>query len=109
MNPTPSQLLPPDMQADVSLWVVLLFAALNPAAIAVAYWMGCRADQVSKLVIAAFVAAAVGTALLWFAALIRIPYVATPARAAAGIFAAQCVFALLYAWIGYRTHAKATR
>jgi hypothetical protein len=40
---------------------------------------------------------------LWFAALLRITYVATPARAAAGIFVAQCAFTLVYAYIGYRT------
>lgn len=101
MNPVPSELLPPDLQADVGLMTVMLFALLNPAAIAVAFWMGRKADQPAKLIIAAFAGAAAGTALLWFAALLRLPFVATPSRAAAGIFAAQCVFCLLWAGAGH--------
>jgi hypothetical protein len=107
MNPTPTQLLPPDLQADVGLLTVLLFALLNPAAIAVSYWMGLRADQAGKVVIAAFAGAAAGAGLLWLAALLRIPFVATPGRAAAGIFAAQCVFSLVWAGIGYAMRRRA--
>jgi hypothetical protein len=103
VTPTPSELLPPDIQADVRLLTVFLFALMNPVAIAVAVWMGRRANQPAKLAIAAFAGAAAGSAVLWFAALLRVPYVATPARAAAGIFVAQWIFCLGYAWIGYRT------
>ena len=103
MNPIPSELLPPDLQADVSLLTVLLFAAFNPAAVVVAFWMGRKADQVAKLAIAAFAGAAAGTALLWLAALVRIPFVATPGRAAAGIFAVQCVLCFVWAYAGYAT------
>jgi hypothetical protein len=105
MNPIPSELLPPELQADVGLMTVALFALLNPAAIAVAFWMGRKADQTAKLVIAAFAGAASGSALLWLAALLRVAFVATPSRAAAGIFAAQCVFCLLWAWAGYVTRS----
>ena len=107
MNPIPSELLPPNLQADVSLLTVLLFALLNPAAIAVAFWMGRKADQVAKLAIAAFAGAAAGTALLWLAALVRIPFVATPSRAAAGIFAVQCVLCFGWAYAGYATRQTA--
>ena len=107
MNPIPSELLPPNLQADVSLLTVLLFAALNPAAIVIAFWMGRKADQVAKLAIAAFAGAAAGTALLWLAALVRIPFVATPSRAAAGIFAVQCVLCFAWAYAGYATRQTA--
>jgi glycerol uptake facilitator-like aquaporin len=103
MNPVPSELLPPDLQADVGLRTVMLFALLNPAAIAVAFWMGRKADQTAKLIIAAFAGAAAGTALLWLAAFLRLSFAATPGRAAAGIFAVQCIACLAWAWAGYRT------
>lgn len=102
-----SKLTPPVPEGDVSLLTVLAFAALNPAVIAIAYWMGRHADQWPKLLIAAFVGALGGTALLWVAALLRIGFVAAPARAAAGIFVASLVLALGWAALGYVTRQRA--
>lgn len=91
----------PILLPDVPISSVLLFALLNPATIAVAYLMGRRADQRPKIVIAAFAGALAGAALLWIGTLLRLSFLATPARAAAGIFAAGFVFALVWAAIGY--------
>lgn len=92
----------PSLQPDVSLWTVLLFAALNPAVIATGYLMGRRLDQPAKLVVAGFAASLAGVVLLWLAAELRLHLAADPARAAAGIFAAQIPFGMLWAWLGYR-------
>ena len=74
----------PVLLPDVPITMVLLFALLNPATIAVAYLMGRRADQWPKIVIAAFVGALAGALLLWLGTLLRFSVLATPARAAAG-------------------------
>ncbi len=51
--------MPPDF-ADV-----LLLSALNPAAIAVGYVLGRKADQVQKLALAPFVAGIAGMVFVW--------------------------------------------
>jgi hypothetical protein len=93
-------------QPDVSLWLVLAFAALNPAVILVGYSMGRRADQLAKLVIAAFAAALSGILLLWFGALVRLPFFSTAGRAAVGVFVAALVFGGLWAAVGYRKRSS---
>jgi len=98
-------LQPAALQGDVSLLTVLAFALLNPAVIAVGWLMGRRCDQAGKLVVAGFAAALAGFALLWLAALLRLPFVADPSRAAAGIFAAQVVVGGVWAAIAYATRA----
>jgi hypothetical protein len=89
----------------------LLLAALNPVTITVAYLLGRKADQWAKVLIAAFAAALAGAMLLWLGTLLRLDILATPSRAAAGIFAAGIIFALIPAAIGYRrrTHTTAAR
>jgi hypothetical protein len=91
----------PVLLPDVPVLQVLMFGALNPVTIGVAYLMGRRADAPAKLLIAAFAAALAGAGLLWLGTLFRFGFLATPARAAAGIFAAGFVFALGWAAIGY--------
>lgn len=95
--------IPPVLLPDVPLASVLLFAALNPALIAVAWAMGRRADGLAKLPIAGFAASVAGSVLLWAATFLRTDFIATPARAAGGIFVAGIAFATLYAWLAYRT------
>ena len=102
LQAVPTQLPAPDLQSNISLWVVLAWAALNPVAIAVAYLMGRRADQTAKLGIAAFVAALAGIALLWLAARLHISFASGAARAAAGIFMASLPFSVAWAWLGRR-------
>lgn len=99
----PPTLQPAALQADVSLLTVLAFAALNPAVLAVGWMMGRRCDQAGKLVVAGFAAALAGFALLWLAALLRLPFVADPSRAASGIFAAQVLVGAAWAALAYAT------
>jgi hypothetical protein len=86
----------------VDLNVVLLTALLNPVAVVVAVWMGRGADQWQKLPVAAFAAALAGTAAYYFAIRLGVAAAAGTARAVAGIFIAQFVFALAWAYAGYR-------
>ena len=93
--------IPPVLLPDVPLLAVLTVAALNPATIAVAWAMGRRADAPAKLLIAGFAAACAGALLLWLGTLVRLPFLATPARASGGIFAAGIVFGMVYAGVAY--------
>jgi hypothetical protein len=99
----------PVLLPDVPLTSLLLIAALNPVTIAVAWIMGRRADAPAKLLIAGFAAAAAGSVLVWLGTLLRLGFLATPARAAGGIFVAGMAFATFYAWLAYRTRARETR
>jgi hypothetical protein len=102
--------IPPVLMPDVPLTTVALFGALNPVTIAVAVLMGralgARADQRAKIGIAAFAAAIAGSATLWLGTRIGLPFLATPGRAAGGIFVAGFLASLLYAGIGYWSAMK---
>lgn len=91
----------------VELSTVALVAALNPVAIAVAILMGAKADQASKLPIAAFAGAVAGVAVVWLLAALHIEWIAKPARAAGGIFVLGLVFDLAWAALGFRFFKKA--
>jgi zinc transporter ZupT len=86
----------------VDLQAVVLTALLNPAVIVVAFWMGRRADQRQKLPVAAFAAALAGSLLVYVAVRVGIAGVAGVGRAAAGVFIAQFLFGLLWAYLGHR-------
>jgi hypothetical protein len=92
----------PDLQPNVNLWSELAWAALNPAAIFVAYRLGRGADQTAKLGIAAFAAALAGIALLWLAARLHMGFAVDTARAAAGVFVMTLPFGVFWAWLGRR-------
>lgn len=96
----------PVLLPDVSLLLVLAFAAFNPVTIAVALAMGRRADALAKVPIAGFAASVAGSLLLWLGTLARFEFVATPARAAGGIFVAGFLIATVYAWLAYRTRRR---
>lgn len=89
------------MPPPVDLTALLLIALLNPAVIAVALWMGSRADEWQKLPVAAFAAALAGSVPVYFATWLGIAALPRLGRAAAGVFIAQCVFGLLWAGLGY--------
>jgi hypothetical protein len=91
----------PELQPDVNVLELLLYAALNPATIAVAFLMGRKADEKPKILIAAFTGAVAGVILLYFAALLRIWDAPELGRAAAGSFAGSLAAGLIYGWIGY--------
>jgi hypothetical protein len=86
--------------------LVVLIALLNPVVIAVAAWMGSKADQPQKILIAAFAASLAGVVLIWLLAELRFEFIAKPARAAAGIFVLQFLFGLVWAALGYRFGRK---
>ncbi len=76
----------PDLQADVNVLELIAYAALNPATIAVAFWMGRQANEKPKIVIAAFAGAIAGIVLIYFAALLRIWDAPELGRDSGGIF-----------------------
>ena len=83
-------------------WTLVLISLLNPAVIAVAFWMGRRADQWQKLIVAAFAASLSGFILYWLAAeLGLLPIHALGGEAA--ILLMQIFLGLLWASLGYAT------
>lgn len=79
---------------------LVLIAAVNPATIATALWMGRKADQWQKLPIVAFAAALAGFVLYWLiAAAGFLPVHALGSEA--GLVALQFGFGLLWAILGY--------
>jgi zinc transporter ZupT len=86
----------------VDLRDVVLTALLNPAVIVIAFWMGRSADQWQKLPVAAFAAALAGSVLVYVASRLGITAVARVGGAAAGIFTAQFLFGLGWAYLGLR-------
>ena len=90
------------MPLPVDLRSVLLTALLNPVVVAVAFWMGATADQWQKLPLAAFAGALAGMAAVYVAIRLGGAGVAGTSRAAAGVFIAQFVVALIWAYAGYR-------
>jgi hypothetical protein len=87
--------------------MVLITALLNPVVVVVAFWMGATADQWQKLPLAAFAASLAGIAAVYVASRLGIAGMASTGRAAAGIFIAQFVFALAWAYAGYRLTRRA--
>ena len=86
----------PDLQPDVPLLEVLLYGVLNPATIIIAFLMGRKADDKSKIMIAAFAGAIAGIAVLYLITLLRLWDSPTLARAACGSIYdfARCGFCL---------------
>lgn len=83
---------------------LVLIAALNPAAIAVAFLMGRAADQWQKVLLAAFASAAAGFALYWLAGMVGLMKVHAIGGEAA-IFGLTFVLGLVWASLGYRFRA----
>ena len=91
----------PDFQPDVPLLEVLLYGIFNPATIIVAFLMGRKADDKSKIMIAAFAGAAAGVAVLYLVTLLRLWDTPTLARAVGGVFVTSLVAGFAYAGAGY--------
>jgi hypothetical protein len=91
----------PEIEASVPLKEVVLYALFNPATIAVAFLLGRKAADGTKLMIAAFAGAVAGVAVLYLATLVRLWDAPTLARAAAGIFVTSLVAGFVYAGIGF--------
>ena len=90
----------------VDLQAVVLTALLNPAVIVVAFWMGRYADQRHKIPVAAFAAALAGSVVIYIAVRPGMTGPAQVGRAAAGVFIAQFLAALVWAYLGYRLFPK---
>ncbi len=91
----------PDLQPDVPMLEVLLYGFFNPATVVVAFLMGRKADERSKVIIAGFAGAIAGAALLYVATLFRIWDTPTLGRAAAGAFVVSFIAGIVYAAAGY--------
>lgn len=96
----------PDFEQTVPLVEVLLYGILNPATIVVAFMMGQRADEKSKLLIAAFAGAIAGVAVLYVATFLRIWDAPTLGRSVAGVFIVSLVAGFIYAGAGYLLKRK---
>jgi hypothetical protein len=88
--------------APVDLTGVLITALLNPVVAVVAFWMGTSADQWQKVPLAAFAGSAAGIAAVYVASRLGLPGLAGAERAVAGIFIAQFLVGLAWAYAGYR-------
>jgi hypothetical protein len=86
---------------------VLLYGVLNPATIVVAFMMGHRASDKTKLIIASFVGAVAGAALLFIATFLRLWDAPTLGRSIAGVFIVSLVAGFVYAGAGYLLKRKA--
>lgn len=93
----------PDLQPDVNVLELIAYGALNPATIAAAFYVGRKADEKPKILIAAFVGAIAGTVLLYFAALFGIWDAPALGRASGGVLVSGLVAGVVYGWIGYAT------
>jgi hypothetical protein len=81
-------------------WTLVLISLFNPAVIAVAFWMGRRADQWQKLIVAAFAASLAGFILYWLVAeLGLLPIHALGGEAA--ILLMQLLLGFVWAGLGY--------
>jgi hypothetical protein len=79
---------------------LVLISLLNPAVIAVAFYMGRRADQPQKLVVVAFAASLAGFILYWLAGAVGLlPIHALGGEAA--ILVMQLLIGFVWAWLGY--------
>jgi putative effector of murein hydrolase len=90
----------------VDLAVLVLTALFNPAVIAVAFWMGRNADQLQKLPVAAFAAALAGSLLAYIAVRLVPSRLGQVGRAAAGLFIAQFLLGLAWAYLGHRLRRR---
>jgi hypothetical protein len=97
----------PDFETTVPLMEVLLYGVLNPATIVVAFMMGQRASDKTKLIIASFAGAVAGAALLFIATFLRLWDAPTLGRSIAGVFIVSLVAGFVYAGAGYLLKRKA--
>ncbi len=80
---------------------ILLHAIMNPVTLLVGYWLGRKADQTQKLVIAAFIAAIAGTIYAWLR--MQFGFAEPRPRLIAGILVASCLLGFAWSWLGYWT------
>jgi hypothetical protein len=84
--------------APVSVW---LAAAFDPLLIAVAVWLGWKADQFGKVFIAAIAALAASAVFAWLVTLAGIPWIAPIGRDLPILFPVRALGALIWASFGF--------
>jgi membrane-bound metal-dependent hydrolase YbcI (DUF457 family) len=84
--------------APVSVWLV---AAFDPVMIAVALWLGWKADQFGKVFIAAIAALGLSVLVSWLLTLAGIPWIAPVSRDFPTLYPVRAVGALLWASLGF--------
>lgn len=85
--------MPPELRE------ILLLGIVNPATLIVGYWLGRRADQLQKAVVAGFVAGLAGTVFAWL--LMRLGYTPDNPRLHGGIFVTSLLAGTAWAGLGY--------
>jgi hypothetical protein len=88
-----------------SVW---LLGAFDPILIAVAVYLGWKADQFGKVFIAAIVALAVSVLAAWLITFLGLPWVAPVSRDAPTLYPVRAVAAVLWAIAGF-TARKVSR
>ena len=79
---------------------LVLMALINPAVVAVAIWLGLKADQWQKIIVAGFAAAFAGSLAVWLVTFVGV----LPPRALgsdAGLFVISFVYAMVIAAVCY--------
>ena len=93
---------PPDV--PLAVW---LLGAFDPVLIAVAVWLGWRADQFGKFFIAAIAAFGLSVLAAWLIPALGVPWVAPIAREAPTLYPVRAVAALLWAAAAYAARRAA--
>jgi len=87
---------PPSIPAAVWIW-----AAFDPVLIGLALWLGWRADQAGKIVIAALAALGVSLIAAWIITALGLPWIAPLSRSGPMLLPVRTVAALVWSSVGY--------
>ena len=88
---------------------VWLLAAFDPVLIAVAVWLGWKADQLGKVFIAAIAALGASVLVSWTITGIGLPWIAPISAQAPTLFPVRVIAALLWAGGAYAARRMAKR
>jgi len=86
---------------------VLMLALLNPATVLVGYWLGRRADQPQKAIVAGFAAGLAGTAFAWL--LMTLSVTPPRHRLLAGVLILATLAGVAFAALGQWTRRHRSR
>jgi hypothetical protein len=95
---------PPDVPLSVWLW-----GAFDPVLVAVAAYLGWRADQFGKVFIAAIAALGISVLTAWLVTLVGLPWVAPVSRDVPTLYPVRAVAAVVWAAAAYATRKGVRR